>query len=103
MGETIDIDKDGNPLTYGDIICSEDTSLEDLDMKMHIDRAIFLLNHLLDKREREIIILRYGLDGGVPLTQREISKKLGISRSYVSRLEKAALEKIGEHLRLSGC
>ena len=91
MGETIDIDKDGNPLTYGDIICSEDTSLEDLDMKMHIDRAIFLLNHLLDKREREIIILRDGLGEAPAMTHREVAAKLHISRSYVSRIEKKAL------------
>jgi len=52
----------------------------------------------LDEREREIIVMRYGLDGRKPVTQRELADKLGISRSYVSRIEKAALEKLREKL-----
>ena len=97
MSETIDIDKDGNPLTYGDIICSEDTTLEDLDMRIHIERALFLLEKLLDKREKEIIVLRYGLGSLPPLTQREVAAKLHISRSYVSRIEKKALSLLREN------
>ena len=52
----------------------------------------------LDDREREIIVLRYGLNKKRPLTQREVSKLMGISRSYVSRLEKSALEKLKEYI-----
>ena len=103
MNETIDVDKDGNPLTYADILATEDHIAEELFTKISSRRAVDYIMKELESRERQILILRYGLDGGIPLTQREISKKLGISRSYVSRLEKAALEKIGSHLRLLGC
>lgn len=91
INETIDIDKDGNPLTYGDVICTEDTSVEDLDFKIHIQRALALLDSLLDERERQVIILRYGLGKNPPRTQREVASMLHISRSYVSRIEKKAL------------
>ncbi|MBQ8215303.1 MAG: RNA polymerase sporulation sigma factor SigK [Clostridia bacterium] len=103
MNETIDVDKDGNPLTYADILATEDHIAEELFTKISSRRAVDYIMKELESRERQILILRYGLDGGIPLTQREISKKLGISRSYVSRLEKGALEKIGSHLRLLGC
>lgn len=94
INETIDVDRDGNPLTYLDIISCEDTIAEDLDMKMHIEYARRLICRALDEREREILVLRYGLDGRAPLAQREVAKKLGISRSYVSRIEKKALSKM---------
>jgi len=94
--ETIDIDKDGNPLTYGDIICCDDTVFEDLALKMHTERAFFYIRTLLSEREREIIVLRYGLGKHPPKTQREVAKMLGISRSYVSRIEKKALNILRE-------
>lgn len=102
MNETIDVDKDGNPLTYIDIISSEDTIADDLFVKMSSRRARRIIETKLDEREKSIINMRYGLDGGKSLTQREVAKKLGISRSYVSRIEKTALEKISEHLRSPG-
>ena len=92
--ETIDIDRDGNPLTYIDIISTADTSAEDLDMKIHTERAYELINRILSERERQIIILRYGLGDKPPMTQREVAAMLRISRSYVSRIEKKALEKL---------
>ena len=92
--ETIDIDRDGNPLTYIDIISTADTSAEDLDMKIHTERAYELINRVLSERERQIIILRYGLGDKPPMTQREVAAMLRISRSYVSRIEKKALEKL---------
>ncbi len=92
--ETIDVDRDGNPLTYIDIISCEDTIAEDLDTKMNTQYALRLIRDALDEREREILIMRYGLTGKPALPQREVAKKLGISRSYVSRIEKRALEKI---------
>jgi RNA polymerase sporulation-specific sigma factor len=58
-----------------------------------------LVATVLDEREREVIVLRYGLTGKDPLPQREVAEKLGISRSYVSRIEKAALEKIAKELQ----
>ena len=97
INETIDIDRDGNPLTYIDIISSEDTIAYDLDIKVHIEKAYELINNILDDRERKIIIMRYGLSSVPALTQREVARALGISRSYVSRIEKKALEKLKEN------
>ena len=99
MNETIDVDKDGNPLTYVDVISSEDTIADDLFLKISSDKASRIIRTRLDDRERSIINMRYGLSGEKPLTQREVARKLSISRSYVSRIEKTALEKIAEHLR----
>lgn len=99
MNETIDVDKDGNPLTYVDVISTEDTIADDLFLKISSDKASRIIRSCLDERERSIISMRYGLSGEKPLTQREVAKKLSISRSYVSRIEKSALEKIAEHLR----
>ncbi len=96
--ETIDTDKDGNPLTYMDIIAEEDTIADDLSAKLRAQRLRTLIDGLLDTREREIIILRYGLGRTPPITQRACAEKLGISRSYISRIEKAALEKLRCHL-----
>ena len=98
MNETIDVDKDGNPLTYVDVISTEDTIADDLFLKISSDKASRIIRSRLDERERSIINMRYGLSGERALTQREVAKKLGISRSYVSRIEKTALEKIAEHL-----
>jgi len=98
LGEAIDTDRDGNPLTYIDIISCDDTIAEDIDLKLSTRKALELVKTRLDEREREIIVMRYGLDGRKPVTQRELADKLGISRSYVSRIEKAALEKLREKL-----
>ena len=92
--EPIDIDKDGNPLTYMDVIAADDTITDDLDLKISSELAATVIRNYLTPREREIIVLRYGLGDSEPLTQRELALKLGISRSYVSRIEKAALDKI---------
>ena len=94
INEQIDVDRDGNPLTYLDIISSEESVDEDIEKSMHIGRVRELVNSVLGEREREIIVLRYGLCGYQPLTQREVAKHLGISRSYVSRIEKRALESL---------
>lgn len=91
INETIDIDKDGNPLTYLDIMSTEDTLAEDIEMMGYIRKVRTLVEATLQGREREIIVLRYGLMGYEPKTQREVAKYLGISRSYVSRIEKKAL------------
>ncbi len=94
ISESIDTDKDGNPLTYNDIICCDDTIAEDLDLKIRSAKALHIINHTLSDREKEIIVLRYGLSARPAITQREVAEKLNISRSYVSRIEKSALEKI---------
>lgn len=94
INETIDTDRDGNPLTYIDIIKCDDTIAEDIDTKIKLDRAAEYIMKDLSRREREILILRYGLASEPAKTQREVAEKLGISRSYVSRIEKGALEKL---------
>lgn len=99
ISETIDTDKDGAPLTYSDIISVDDTIAEDLDRKLQSRRAMEIVHRLLEPREREILTLRYGLNGQKPITQRETAEYLKISRSYVSRIEKAALEKIAKELQ----
>lgn len=98
MQETIDTDREGNPLTYMDIIAEEDTIADDLDVRIQCDKVRRLVSEILDKREREIITMRYGLGGTAPMAQRQCAEKLGISRSYVSRIEKAALEKLRNRL-----
>ena len=94
INDNIDVDRDGNPLTYIDVIACDNDITEDIDLKIQSARAAKAINECLDKREREIIILRYGLGVRPPLTQREVAGIMDISRSYVSRIEKSALEKL---------
>lgn len=94
LGETIEMDKDGNPLTILDVMKVEDHIVDQIDFKMRAGLALHAVKTKLDPREKQIVCLRFGLCGQKPITQREVAKKMGISRSYVSRLEKAALEKI---------
>ena len=94
INEAIDTDRDGNPLTYEDIISTEENMAEELDRRLLAERALSYINTILTSRERQIIYLRYGLSGRKPKTQKETAEKLGISRSYVSRIEKSALDKL---------
>ena len=94
LNETIDVDRDGNPLTYIDVISSEDNIEEDVELRIRVQKAMRFMKTALTDRERQIIALRYGIGGRKPLTQRETSERLGISRSYVSRIEKCALVKL---------
>ncbi len=95
LSEPIDTDKDGHPLSLLDVIADDDTLAEDLELKINSEKLHRYLYEVLDDREREVIEWRYGLKGdGMP--QREVAKMLGISRSYVSRIEKKALEKLHE-------
>ena len=97
INETIDVDRDGNPLTYMDVIAAEDNMEEEIDLKVKGAMVRRLVGEVLDERERQIIVLRYGLSGNEPYTQREVAQLLGISRSYVSRIEKGALETLRAH------
>lgn len=90
--EPIDTDSEGNPLTLMDIIAIDDTIVDDIDTKNKLIKVAKLLKAMPDNRDKTIIMLRYGLNGEAPLTQREVAKKLKISRSYVSRIEKRVLE-----------
>lgn len=99
LNETIETDSDGGDLYLSDVVGQSDTLLEDLQ-----DREERLLVHqlvaqCLTEREADIIRRRYGLDGRVPQTQRQVAAAYCISRSYVSRIEKKALEKLEEALR----
>ena len=102
VNEPIDVDKDGNALTWMDILAQEDTTVDDLDLKFKTEKLYGYIVETLDEREKEIILLRYGLAGAEPLPQREVAKKLHISRSYVSRIEKRALEKLRERFEHQG-
>ena len=97
LGDAVETDKDGNPLTYMDIICTEDDIAEQIDLKIKIEKMMKGLSTVLTPTERQILVLRYGLCGTKPITQREVASSLGISRSYVSRLESGAIGKLREH------
>jgi RNA polymerase sporulation-specific sigma factor len=94
MYDTIDVDREGNPLTYMDVIAADENMTEEIDTMICSRRAVELVDRVLEERERQIIRLRFGLGGKEPMAQREVAELLGISRSYVSRLEKGALEKL---------
>lgn len=95
LQEPIGKDKDGNEVSLIDKLYDEDENVFDkVDLKVQVKRLYECMKRRLAKRESTVLQLRYGLCGTSPLTQNEIAKKLNISRSYVSRIEKKALEKI---------
>lgn len=94
LNDTIDVDRDGNPLTYMDVISSDEDLESEVARKLSSARALRYIRSLLTERERQIILLRYGLGKAQPKTQAEVASLLGISRSYVSRIEKGALAKL---------
>ena len=102
INETIDTDKDGNPLTFSDIICTDDTIVDDIESRIYSKKAIEIVKTSLTPRERRIIVLRYGLNNQKPKTQKQIAEILNISRSYVSRIEKAGIEKIRSEFKRCG-
>ena len=96
LSEALDTeDEDGN-LSFLDVVSQEDDLAERLGNRELCEKLRKCVDTALDAREARIIRLRYGLGGGEPLTQRETAEELGISRSYVSRIEKKALEKLKE-------
>lgn len=100
LNESIGFDKDGNEITFLDILKTPKPDFEnDIQKK---DNIVLLKKYfnILDEREKEIIIKRYGLNNEREVTQKEISKQLGISRSYVSRIEKRALTKIFKEFKI---
>ena len=94
LSDALETDGDGNALSLQDVICCEDDGLSSVEEHDRYNAMHQALAACLSPREREIIRLRYGLGLPAPLPQREIAKLMGISRSYVSRIEKRALEKL---------
>ncbi len=94
LNEPVGVDKDGNELTIMDMLAESGSVIEDVESNILMERLLELTKKCLTEREYEIVRLRYGLGGSPALTQREVATKFGISRSYVSRIEKHALEKI---------
>lgn len=92
LNEAIDTDKDGNPLSIIDVLSVDDDILDTLNNKLNKSKLADYIRSELDKREQQVIILRYGLDNNKPLTQREVANILGVSRSYISRIETKALK-----------
>lgn len=94
LSDSLDTDDDGNSLSLIDILAQEDDMLEKISSSEMSRNVRKYVQQLLEPREREIITLRYGLGSLPPLPQREVAARCGISRSYVSRIEKKALEKL---------
>lgn len=102
--EPIGTDKEGNEINLLDVIEGQQMDVvERLALYENLQRMFVLLKECLTDREREILFLRYGISTGVEVTQSEIGKKLGISRSYVSRIEKKALQKLKEEFEKRDC
>ena len=94
LSDSIESDREGNALSIQDVLAEEDDMFDAVstaEMRTQVRKSV---DTALDAREAALIRARYGLDGAPPLTQRETAAKLGISRSYVSRIEKKALEKL---------
>lgn len=99
MSLPVGTDKDGNEISLDDILGTDtDEIIESIDFKIQVDRLYKAIKNCLSEREQAVIISRYGLMDSDQKPQREIAKDLGISRSYVSRIEKKALEKLRDYL-----
>ena len=96
LSDSIESDREGNALSLMDVISVDDDMLENLDTRDSCAKVRKCVQSCLTPREAKVVTLRYGLDGEGPRTQREIAAACGISRSYVSRLEKKALGKLRE-------
>lgn len=99
LSDPIGIDKDGNELTFLDLLFEkEDCVYESVEQTLQKERLLKELKALLTEREFQVICLRFALKGGVPMPQREVAKLMKISRSYISRIEKKAIEKLRKKL-----
>ncbi len=94
LNEPIGVDKDGNELVIMDMLESDQNVIDDVENSIMMEKLTQITKAALDEREYQIIKMRYGLENSAALTQREVAKKFDISRSYVSRIEKKALDKI---------
>ena len=102
LQSTLGVDNDGNDYTLMDILSTnEDSVFRQAELSILKQNLLKLIREHLNEREQKIILMRYGLEeGSVPLTQLQTAKKLGISRSYISRIESRALEKLRQHIQL---
>ena len=99
LNEPIGKDKDDNIVTLQEVLENEEKNIEDeIDLKFKIQEMYIKMKKVLKEREKIIIKLRYGLEGEKVRTQNEIAEMLGISRSYVSRIENAAIQKLSEEI-----
>ena len=103
LSDALDVDGDGSGLSIMDVVAQEDDMAERIGNAELCQELLKSIETSLTKREAKIIRLRYGLDGAAPMTQKETAQLCGISRSYVSRIEKKALEKLRLNLGESGC
>ena len=98
LSDNIDSDGEGNSLSLIDVLAEESDLLENISTAELGQQARTYVDTVLDAREAKVIRMRYGLEGKKPMTQREVAAASGISRSYVSRIEKKALEKLRSEL-----
>lgn len=98
LSEYIETGKDGNALSLMEVVCSDEDLFEDLSTREMHEKLRRAMTECLTAREQKILALRYGIGGQQPLTQREVATLCSISRSYVSRIEKKALQKLEEAL-----
>jgi len=104
LQDPIGVDRDGNEITLIDVVGNEaDSVLDEVELKMQVKRLYNKMQDVLKKREKTVLELRYGLLNGSGKTQREIAKMLGISRSYVSRIEKKAIKKLSKEFKPENC
>lgn len=100
LNDPIGKDKDDNIVTLEEVLENEERNIDELvDLKMKIKELYGKMKKVLKERERTIIELRFGLDGRKPRTQKEIAKSMGISRSYVSRIETKAIGKLAKEIQ----
>ena len=100
LNDTIGEDKDSNVVTLQEVLIADEKTIdEQVDLKLQIKRLYSKISSILKDREKTIINLRFGLDGNKPKTQNEIAQEMGISRSYVSRIETKAIGKLAKEIR----
>lgn len=94
LSDYIETGKDGTALSLMDVVSEDEDLFEKISTREDVRLLGRYMEAVLDDRERQVLVLRYGLGGGEPLPQREVALRCGISRSYISRIEKKALEKL---------
>ena len=98
LSDAIETGTDGTALSFLDVVSEDEDLLEQICVREDAKRVSRAVEQCLTKQERAVIVRRYGLDGGLPQRQRQVAEACGISRSYVSRIEKRALEKLRKAL-----